>query len=83
MFPQSGFSGSGPNTLDGHKLLQDSLCIDYGMNIPDNGGRDFWDNVIQYNDITNRGAHSYFNYKLKENKKLRLFFNFKRHNGKN
>lgn len=59
IFSLAGSGGDGMNTLEGYKLLVNSPCIDSGMNIADNGGRDFWGNTVPYNDITDRGAHEY------------------------
>ncbi len=59
MLINPGSGKTGRNTLDGYKLLEGSPCIDSGMEVPDNGGKDFWGNFVPYNDITDRGAYEY------------------------
>lgn len=53
-----GSGGFGIDTLDGYKLQSDSPCIDSGMAIPNNGGRDYWANPL-YKGKPDRGAHEY------------------------
>jgi hypothetical protein len=59
MLIMAGSGGDGMNTVEGYKLLVNSPCMDSGMNIADNGGRDFWGNEVPYNNITDRGANEY------------------------
>jgi len=60
MFMNPGSAGRGINTLDGYKLKLDSPCIDSGITIPDNGGRDCWGNPVPNpGGICDRGAHEY------------------------
>lgn len=54
-------SGSiGLNTVDGYKLKATSPCINTGIVVANNGGKDYWGNTVPYNsgniDI---GAHEY------------------------
>jgi hypothetical protein len=52
-------SGSiGISTLDGYKLQSDSPCINSGLDIPENGGKDFWGNPVPHGrSQTDRGAY--------------------------
>ena len=52
-----GTGGTGLNTVDGYRLRADSPCVDSGLTIPDNGGRDFWGNPVPSGEATDRGAH--------------------------
>lgn len=44
-------------SLGGYKLQAGSPCIDSGMTIPSNGGRDFWGGVVPAGRAPDRGAH--------------------------
>jgi hypothetical protein len=44
------------NSVRGYRLQTGSPCIDSGMTIPSNGGRDYWGNAVPYNGATDRGA---------------------------
>lgn len=46
MFIAPGTGGDGLSTLEGYALLPDSPCINTGIYIPFNGGRDFFGNVV-------------------------------------
>lgn len=59
MFADPGSGGLGIDTLDGYKLKPASPCIDSGMTIEDNGGRDFWGNPVPSGMSTDIGAHEY------------------------
>ncbi len=50
-----GSGGDGINTLDGYKLRATSPCINAGTSISNNGGYDFWGNVL-YNGNPDIGA---------------------------
>ncbi|MBE9566803.1 MAG: right-handed parallel beta-helix repeat-containing protein, partial [Proteobacteria bacterium] len=52
-----GTGGTGLDTVDGYRLRADSPCLDSGLTMPDNGGRDFWGNPVPSGEATNRGAH--------------------------
>jgi len=52
--PGSGYIGI--ETLEGYKLKNNSPCIDSGINIENNGGKDFWGNPI-YSGPPDRGVH--------------------------
>jgi len=47
----------GRDTVDGYRLEPDSPCMDSGVAIPDNGGRDYWGNPVPAGGGTDRGAH--------------------------
>ncbi|MGL5435634.1 MAG: DUF7594 domain-containing protein [Lachnospiraceae bacterium] len=54
--------GSGKNgrlTLGGYKLQSDSPCIDSGLVMEDNGGKDFWGNSL-YNGNPDMGALEFY-----------------------
>ena len=60
MFADPGSGRLGIETLDGYRLKAGSPCIDSGMDIPDNGGLDFWGNTVpNIGGSTDRGAHEY------------------------
>ncbi|MBQ3984440.1 MAG: right-handed parallel beta-helix repeat-containing protein, partial [Bacteroidales bacterium] len=46
-FVAPGTGGTGLATLGGYKLREDSPCINTGMYVPDNGGRDFFGNPLE------------------------------------
>lgn len=46
-FVAAGTGGYGLCTLGGYQLMSDSPCINTGMYIPNNGGRDFFGNVVE------------------------------------
>jgi len=46
-FVAPGTGGEGLCSLDGYRLMKTSPCINSGMYIPDNGGRDFWGNGLE------------------------------------
>jgi hypothetical protein len=43
-----GSGGIGLNTVDGYKLKTGSPCINAGVVIPENGGKDYWGNPLYY-----------------------------------
>ncbi len=59
MFVSPGSGGIGIDTVDGYKLQAGSPAIDSGMEISNNGGRDYWGNPVPFNGTTDRGAHEY------------------------
>jgi hypothetical protein len=42
----AGTGGHGFQTLDGYRLKDGSTAIGAGITVPDNGGRDFWGNIL-------------------------------------
>ena len=46
LFVNPGSGGIGLNTVDGYKLQKNSPCINAGIMIPNNGGRDYWGNLL-------------------------------------
>jgi hypothetical protein len=38
--------GNGRNSCDGYKLLSSSQCVDAGITMPDNGGKDYFENIV-------------------------------------
>ena len=60
LFVNPGQGTLGLNTLDGYKILANSPCINKGINMPNNGGRDFWGYLVpDPSGITDRGAFEY------------------------
>ena len=57
-FVSGGSGGDGIDTLDGYKLQSGSPCIGAGTTISNNGGYDFWGNVL-YNGNPDIGGHEY------------------------
>jgi len=55
-FVSPGSAGVGRDTCDGYKLLPGSPCIDSGMAIAANGGRDFWGVAVPWGATADRGA---------------------------
>lgn len=53
-----GSGGIGINTVDGYKLQPDSPCINSGVPVTPNGGRDYWGAAL-YNRAPDRGACEY------------------------
>jgi hypothetical protein len=45
-FVKPGWLGDGRKNADAYKIKADSSCIDKGKSIPNNGGKDFWDNPL-------------------------------------
>ncbi len=56
MLVNSGGGGIGINSVDGYKLEPNSPCIDSGMVIENNGGKDYFGNPL-YKGKPDRGAH--------------------------
>ncbi|MEI8273102.1 MAG: T9SS type A sorting domain-containing protein, partial [Paludibacter sp.] len=46
LFVNPGSGGIGLNTVDGYKLKTGSPCINSGIYIPKNGGKDYWGNTV-------------------------------------
>lgn len=59
MLVNPGSGGLGLNSVSGYKLLPGSPCIDSGLAIANNGGRDYYGNTVPYNGSTDIGAHEY------------------------
>lgn len=56
-----GSGGSGINSLSGYQLQPGSPCIDSGLAIANNGGRDFFGKSVPINSATDRGASEFLN----------------------
>ncbi len=52
-------AGEGIDNVNGMKLHSSSPCINSGMTIPNNGGRDYWGNPVPLDGTTDRGAYEY------------------------
>ncbi|MFV0342411.1 MAG: hypothetical protein ACK5JH_05890 [Anaerocolumna sp.] len=57
-FVNPGSGGNGRSSVDGYKLQSDSPCINSGVSISNNGGKDYWGSSL-YNGIPDIGAHEY------------------------
>ncbi|MBQ7573627.1 MAG: right-handed parallel beta-helix repeat-containing protein [Clostridia bacterium] len=57
MLKAPGSGGIGLSTLSGYELLEKSPCINAGRVIEDNGGYDFWGNVVSSVSMPNVGAY--------------------------
>jgi len=58
MFSSPGNADTGIDSVIGYKLISDSPCINSGINIEKNGGRDFWGNQL-YVGNADRGAFEF------------------------
>lgn len=58
MLVNPGSGGIGIYTVDGYKLQENSPCIDAGVEILGNGGRDYWGNLLN-DGKTDIGAHEF------------------------
>lgn len=58
LFVSPGSGDIGINSVDGYQLQSNSPCIDAGVVISNNGGRDYWGNTL-YNGKPDIGAHEY------------------------
>lgn len=58
LFVNPGSGGIGLNTVDGYKLQKTSPCINSGILIPKNGGRDYWGNLLN-DGKPDMGAYEY------------------------
>lgn len=58
-FVRAGSGRAGIETVEGYKLQPDSPCIDTGMVIENNGGRDYFGNKL-YNNKPDIGAAEYY-----------------------
>ncbi len=56
-----GTGSTGSDSVDGYKLAADSPCIDTGMAIADNGGKDYFGNAVPAGGATDRGAYEAVN----------------------
>ena len=54
---QAGTGQTGLDTVAGYQLRADSPCLDSGVVIADNGGRDYWGNAVPQGSAPDRGAH--------------------------
>lgn len=54
-----GTGGIGLDTVGGYKLLEGSPCIDAGVSMASNGGRDYFGNALPYGGAVDIGAHEY------------------------
>jgi len=66
-FVKPGSGKLGIKTVAGYKLQAGSPCIDSGINITNNGGKDYFGNVAPQGKTTDRGAAEYKS-KLKADK---------------
>ncbi len=57
MFVAPGSGGDGLKSLEGYKLKAGSPCIGAGVEVPNNGGRDFWGGKIPAAQPPAIGAH--------------------------
>lgn len=57
MFVDPGSGGIGLNTVDGYKLQKGSPCINAGINIANNGGKDYWGNLVYATGKPDIGAY--------------------------
>jgi hypothetical protein len=57
MLVNPGSGGEGLGSLAGYKVLSGSPCIGAGMELSDNGGRDFWANSVPEDGPPDVGAH--------------------------
>jgi cyanophycinase-like exopeptidase len=53
-----GSATLGINTLDGYMLQTGSPCINTGKVVANNGGEDYWGNIV-YTGLPDRGAHEF------------------------
>jgi hypothetical protein len=54
-----GSGGIGLDSVNGYMLRPYSSCVDSGMTIANNGGKDYWGNPVPINGIADRGANEY------------------------
>ncbi|SHO43792.1 carbohydrate binding domain-containing protein [Anaerocolumna xylanovorans] len=54
-----GTGGNGLTTVNGYKLQSGSPCINSGMTISNNGGKDYWGTSVPQGSVTDRGACEY------------------------
>lgn len=54
-----GTGGIGLDSVSGYKLLAGSPCIDAGVSMGNNGGRDYFGNALPYGAAVDIGAHEY------------------------
>jgi len=59
LFVAPGTAGFGIDSVDGYKLSANSPCIDAGLVIANNGGRDYWGNTVPYGSKPDVGAHEW------------------------
>lgn len=57
-FVDPGSGSIGLNSVDGYKLQPTSPCINAGVSISNNGGKDYWGNLL-YNSAPDIGAYEY------------------------
>ncbi|QUI22108.1 right-handed parallel beta-helix repeat-containing protein [Vallitalea pronyensis] len=58
LFVNPGSATYGIDSCDGYQLTSSSPAINSGISIADNGGKDYWGNVL-YKGAPDRGAHEY------------------------
>jgi hypothetical protein len=59
MLVSAGSGGDGLDSVGGYKLQTGSPCITAGKTIADNGGRDFWCNLLDPAEDPDIGVHAY------------------------
>lgn len=55
-FQAIGTGSMGIGSVNGYKLAENSRCKNAGINLPDNGGRDYWGNMVSLVDPPNIGC---------------------------
>ena len=58
LFVNPGTGGNGISTLNGYKLMSNSPCINAGIFIQNNGGKDYWGNLLS-NGNPSIGAYEF------------------------
>jgi hypothetical protein len=58
-FVSPGSGADGRDTLQGYKLRAGSVCVEAGVGVVDNGGFDFWGNLIHPGKNPDIGVHAY------------------------
>ncbi|MFZ4521286.1 MAG: DUF7594 domain-containing protein [Bacteroidales bacterium] len=53
-----GSGGIGISSVNGYKIMANSSCINKGKVLTDNGGKDYWGNLL-YNGLPDIGAHEF------------------------
>ena len=58
LFVAAGSGKNGRNSVDGYKLFEDSPALRAGILVKDNGGRDYFGNLVSDNEVPNIGAYN-------------------------
>jgi hypothetical protein len=59
LFLNPGAGSIGLATVNGYQVQSASPAINSGRTILNNGGRDYWNNIL-YNGVSDRGAHEFY-----------------------